>query len=223
MLKHLPNLLTLCNLACGCFGTVAVLNGDLSTGSLMIWLGALFDFLDGLSARMLSAYSAIGKDLDSFADLITFCFLPASIFYSLISNNFEIEWVAYTGYLLVIFGAIRLAKFNNDDRQSENFYGLPVPASAIFVSAIPFIEKTDKSYLLSPAILIGIIFFLSFLMLSNVKLMSLKFSDFSIKTNWERYLLIISSIILLAFLQVLALPVIIILYVVLSIALNISE
>lgn len=223
MLKQLPNIFTLCNLACGCYGTVAVLNGDLSTGSIMIWFGTFFDFLDGFAARMLNKYSSIGKDLDSLADLITFCFLPGSIMYVLIGQNHEIEWLAYAGYLLVIFGALRLAKFNNDDRQSEYFYGLPVPASALFISAIPFIEKTERSFLLSPIALAGIVIFLSVLMLSNIRLMSLKFADFSIKGNWERYILIISSIFLLVFLHFLALPIIIILYVVFSIALNIAE
>ena len=210
MTKHLPNILTLCNLACGCFGTVAVFNGDLTTGSIMIWAGALFDFLDGLAARLLNSYSVIGKDLDSLADLITFCFLPGSMLFVLIGQNYEISWLAFSGFLIVIFGAIRLAKFNNDSRPSDNFYGLPVPASGIFVSALPFLEYSNDSHSLSPFLLIGISVVLSGLMISNIKLMSLKFTNFSISGNWNRYVLLISSIILLATLHFLAIPFIII-------------
>ena len=124
VVKHIPNLLTLCNLACGCVGVVAVFNGDLQTGSIMIWVGALFDFFDGFAARMLRKFSTIGKDLDSLADLITFCFLPGSIIYSLIEQDSDVFLLPYTGFLLALFGALRLAKFNNDTRQSENFHGL---------------------------------------------------------------------------------------------------
>ena len=223
MTKHLPNILTLCNLACGCFGIVAVFNGDLTTGSIMIWVGALFDFFDGLAARLLNSYSAIGKDLDSLADLITFCFLPGSILYVLIRENYDISWIAFSGFLIVIFGALRLAKFNNDTRSPEYFYGLPVPASGIFVSAFSFADYSNESFLSSPIVLIGIPFLLSILMISNIRLMSLKFANLSLSGNWNRYILLISSIILLATLHVLAIPVIIISYVVFSIALNIAE
>lgn len=223
MTKNLPNILTLCNLACGCFGITAVFNGDLSTGSVMIWSGALFDFLDGLAARLLNSYSPIGKDLDSLADLVTFCFLPASILFVLIGQNYEISWLAYSGFLIVIFGALRLAKFNNDTRPSAYFYGLPVPACGIFVSAFPFLEIAHYNLFSSPLVLVGVSVVLSGLMISNIRLMSLKFTNFSINDNWNRYILLISSIILLATLHILAVPFIIIFYVVLSITLNIAE
>jgi CDP-diacylglycerol--serine O-phosphatidyltransferase len=227
MIKHIPNFLTLCNLACGCYGVVAVFKGDIQTGSIMIWAGALFDFFDGFAARMLKKFSSIGKDLDSLADLITFCFLPASILFALIELNQTSSWFAYFGYLIVIFGALRLAKFNNDSRQSESFYGLPVPASGIFVSVFPFISDVEKAgvsdFLINSYTLIGVSVLLSFMMVSDIKLMSLKFKDFSISGNWPRFLLIIISIILIVIFKIIALPFIIILYVVLSLALNIAE
>ena len=105
-------------------------------GSMMIWAGALFDFLDGFAARMMKKYSSIGKDLDSLADLVTFCLLPATILFMLVEQNSNSTVFPFFGYLLVIFGALRLAKFNNDTRQGEFFYGLPVPAAAIFVSGL---------------------------------------------------------------------------------------
>lgn len=224
MIKHIPNFLTLCNLACGCYGVVAVFKGDLQTGSIMIWAGAFFDFFDGFAARILKKFSPIGKDLDSLADLVTFCFLPASILYALIDQSSTISWLPYFGYLLTLFGALRLAKFNNDTRQSEHFYGLPVPASGIFVSVFPFISTVGfNGFFTSSYTLIGISVLLSFMMVSDIKLMSLKFKDISFKANWSRYLLIIISIILLAIFKIIALPIIIIVYVVLSMTVNIIK
>ena len=224
MVKHIPNFLTLCNLACGCFGVVAVFKGDLQTGSIMIWAGAIFDYFDGFAARILKKFSLIGKDLDSLADLITFCFLPASILFSLIDQHDTTGWLPFLGYLLVLFGALRLAKFNNDTRQSENFHGLPVPASAIFVSALPFILPLEfNGIFANNFVLIGIAIFLSAMMVSDIKLMSLKFKNFSFKANQSRYLLILVSIILIVFFRIVALPVIIIWYIVLSAATNIRE
>lgn len=225
--KYIPNFLTLCNLACGCYGVVAVFQGDIQTGSIMIWAGAMFDFFDGFAARMLKKFSIIGKDLDSLADLITFCFLPGSILFMLIDQQIETQGLAYIGFLIVIFGALRLAKFNNDIRQSDSFYGLPVPASGIFVSVFPFIFDSGDSgfytFLVHPYTLIGVSIMLSLMMVSDIKLMSLKFKDFSFKANWAKYLLIIMSIILIAVLKIVALPIIIIIYVVFSLALNIGK
>ncbi len=227
MTKHIPNFLTLCNLACGCYGVVSVFHGDLQTGAIMIWAGALFDFFDGFAARLLKKFSTIGKDLDSLADLITFCFLPSTILYALIEQNTSNTLLPYCGFLLVIFGALRLAKFNNDTRQSENFYGLPVPSSGIFVSAFPFISAVDApkihEILTSPMTLIGIGILLSAMMVSNIKLMSLKFKNFSIKDNWPRFVLLLVSLLLLVIFNIIALPFIIILYVVLSVIINIIE
>lgn len=204
-----------------------VFNGDVQTGSVMIWAGAVFDFFDGFSARVLNKFSSIGKDLDSFADIITFCFLPASILYILIEQGAQLFILPFFGFLLVLFGALRLAKFNNDTRQSDFFYGLPVPASGIFVSAFPFISNSGdsdiNSIITSQYSLIGIAVLLSLMMISDIKLMSLKFKNFSFQANWYRYVLIITSLFLIVFIHIVALPIIILLYVVLSIALNIAE
>lgn len=193
----------------------------------MIWAGAIFDFFDGFSARILNKFSAIGKDLDSLADLVTFCFLPATIIFTLIDQNGESNDFSYMVYLIVIFGALRLARFNNDARQTDTFYGLPVPAVAIFVSVLPFIKELEKSafseFLIKDHTLIGIAILLSLMMVADIKLMSLKFKDFTLNNNWSRYLLIAISLILLAFFKIIALPLIIVLYVVLSLVLKIAE
>lgn len=204
-----------------------VFTGEILLGAIMIWTGAVFDFLDGFAARMLNKFSSIGKDLDSLADLVTFCFLPGSILFVLIDKVSENNWLPFIGFLLVLFGALRLARFNNDKRQSENFYGLPVPASAIFVSGFPFISNLGDSglygLLTNQYTLAGIAILLSGMMVSNVKLMSLKFKDVSIKSNWSRFVLILFSLLLLILFKPVALPLIIIFYVVLSTALNITE
>jgi len=199
----------------------------MKTAVFMIWAGAVFDFLDGFAARLLKKYSAIGKDLDSLADVVTFSFLPATIMFSLIENSSSNLILPYLGFLLVLFGALRLAKFNNDTRQGDIFYGLPVPAVGIFVSGLPYILAIDYWQIGDVAghhyLLIAVTILLSILMVSDVKLMSLKFSSFGMKVNWQRYLLLISALVLLLFWQFAALPIIISLYVVLSLALNIGE
>lgn len=225
--KHIPNFLTICNLTCGCVGIVFSFKGNLQVGAIMIWAGALFDFFDGFAARMLKKYSAIGKDLDSLADLISFCFLPATIIYMLIAQNTQSQFLPFAGYLLVVFGALRLAKFNNDTRQSETFYGLPVPAAAIFVSAYPFINGDTLTvfagFFSNTYTLMATAVLLSLLMVSDIKLMSFKFKSFDFLANWPRYLLLALALILIIFFKIMALPVIILVYVVFSIALNISE
>ena len=193
----------------------------------MIWAGAAFDFFDGFAARMLKSQSPIGKDLDSLADIITFCFLPASILFALAEQTDLLGQFTYATYLLVIFGALRLAKFNNDERQGDHFYGLPVPASAIFVSAWPFLNEgyagEFATFLTNGYTIIGVAALLSLLMVSDVQLMSLKFSNFSLKANWQKYLLLLMSLILLLFLQIVAFPIIIILYVVFSLLIIIAK
>jgi CDP-diacylglycerol--serine O-phosphatidyltransferase len=163
--KHIPNILTLCNLTCGCIGIVYAFDGDIKSAGILIWIGALFDFLDGLAARLLQQFSIIGKDLDSLADLITFCFLPGTIVYMIISQNSSNQYLPYSGYLLVLFGALRLAKYNNDTRQENIFFGLPVPASAIFVSAFPFVVsgefQTFHAILSNPYFMVGVAVLLS--------------------------------------------------------------
>lgn len=215
----------MCNLASGCYGIVAVFKGDLLAGACMIWAGAIFDFFDGFAARILKKFSMIGKELDSLADLITFCFLPASILFVLIEEQNADFSLPFLGFLLVIFGAVRLAKFNNDPRQTDVFYGLPVPASGIFVSAIPFINDNAMfiDVFMDFRTLIGISVLLSVMMVSNIKLISLKFQSFTVQANWHRYLLILISIVLIPFIKIIALPCIILAYVALSVILNIRK
>lgn len=227
MKKHIPNIITLCNLFCGCVGVVLVFQGDWQLGATMIWAGAVFDFFDGFAARMLKSYSDIGKDLDSLADLVTFCFLPASLLYVMLSEAAVGSILPYAAFLLVLFGALRLARFNNDTRQTEHFHGLPVPSSAMVVSALPFAVASQDLFiahvLIQPAAMLVLSLLLSLLMVSDIRLMSLKFKNFAFQSNKMRYILIALSAILLLWMHALALPLIILLYVVLSVALNFVE
>ncbi len=221
--RHVPNFLTSCNLATGSIGTVLAFEGYWLWAAAMIWLGALFDFFDGFAARMLKQYSPIGGELDSLADVVTFGFLPSSIMYVLLQDTGVPVYIPFFGYVLVIFSALRLAKFNIDERQKTRFYGLPTPASALFVSALPFVLRDAAAggrWLQNPWVLLLVVVILSFLMVSGIPLFSLKFKSFLWKENRIRFIFLILSILLIIGLKFLSIPIIIILYVFLSLLTN---
>src|ERR1700744_3527940 len=155
--KHLPNTITCANLFSGCVGIVFAFQGELIIASYAIFLSAIFDFFDGLASRVLQSYSGIGKDLDSLADLVSFGFLPAAIAYQLFLQSPQINSIStylnFVPFAMVIFSALRLAKFNVDTRQAENFIGLPTPANAILIAALPLtIDQHPQwtHYILNP-------------------------------------------------------------------------
>jgi CDP-diacylglycerol--serine O-phosphatidyltransferase len=239
MLRYLPNFLTCCNIAFGCLGLVFILDSDLFSASICIFAGMIFDFLDGLAARMLKAYSEIGKQLDSLADMVTFGVLPGVLFYKTYSYWWNTiytsnAWMHTGGWdylpilsflLIVIFSALRLAKFNIDTRQTESFIGLPTPANALVIASLPWLVNASKFWFQStqtdfvPTIYISLFILsvlLSILMVVEIPLFSLKFKDFTWQNNQIRFIFLILSLLLLGFLQVLALPIIIFLYVLMS-------
>ncbi|MBP1637886.1 MAG: CDP-diacylglycerol/serineO-phosphatidyltransferase, partial [Bacteroidetes bacterium] len=126
MIKHIPNTITCLNLFSGCVGVWFAINGNYTGVALAIIFSAIFDFLDGAAARLLGAYSPMGKELDSLADVISFGMVPGALVFQMLSVDY-IHTYAYFGFLLTIFSALRLAKFNIDERQSSSFIGLPVP------------------------------------------------------------------------------------------------
>lgn len=141
MKQHIPNMVTCLNLLSGCVATVFALQGDAFTATIFIMAGAVFDFFDGFLARLLDAHSIIGKDMDSLADDITFGLAPAALMFSLFKQypyvtEFGAIYVPYTAFLIAAFSAIRLAKFNNDARQTKSFIGLPTPANALLIAGI---------------------------------------------------------------------------------------
>ncbi len=221
--RHLPNALTLSNLLCGCAGLVAVSDGNLSLAAYLIWAAAAFDFADGLAARALSAYSPIGGDLDSLADMVSFGALPGFIMYRMIEGNVESEWalLAYLGFSLAVFSALRLAIFNVDTRQKDQFIGLPVPASALLISSLPLGDlPAFRSLVQEPLVLIGIVALLSYLMVAQLPLLAFKFKSKTWQGNEVKYTFLLAALLLFILLQVVAIPIIIIAYLVLSAVLH---
>ena len=224
--KHIPNAITSLNLVCGCVGVLLAFRGSVELAALMIILAALFDFMDGMAARLLHVHSDIGKELDSLADLVSFGVLPGALVYVMLEDSSAPTWVAFIGILIPVLSAIRLAKFNLDTRQSESFLGLPVPANALFwvgVTLLGTSETTNhfnlilKSVFNQPPIIIILTVVLSLLLVSELPLFSLKFKNLKWVKNQTRYIFLGLAIVLLFLLGVGALPLIIVTYVLISI------
>lgn len=222
--KHLPNTITCCNLFSGCVGIVFAFQGELVFASYAIFLSAIFDFFDGLASRVLQSYSGIGKDLDSLADMVSFGFLPAAILYEIFLLAPQIKDVSpflnFIPFALAIFSALRLAKFNVDTRQAENFIGLPTPANAILIASLPLTLEQHpmfSRYILNPYGLTVFVVIMCALLVAELPLMSLKFKNRDFQENIYRYLLLLFSAILILFFKFAAVPVVILFYITLSI------
>ena len=219
--KHIPNTLTLGNLTCGCIGIVACTKGDLATASYMIWIAAIFDFLDGFVARLLKVSSPIGKELDSLADMVTFGVLPSFILYSMIEKSSNNYW-PYLAFTLALFSALRLAKFNIDTRQANGFIGMPTPAAAFFVSGLVF-WPSNTFFVGNTMWLLTICIGLSLLLVAPFPMLALKFKNYSFKSNIYRYLTVIISLIFLIALGTRSFPIIISFYLALSLLAAIKD
>lgn len=216
--KHIPNAITCANLFSGCIGIVYAFNGSLETAAYFVLLSGIFDFFDGFAARLLNVKSNIGKDLDSLADMVSFGFLPGVVMYQLLSqSDYASPYLPYLGFIITVFSALRLAKFNNDTRQTEDFIGLNTPMNTLFIVSLPFIQKDYPSVINSTVLLIGLTALLSWLLISEIKIFSLKFSSKSWAQNKIKYIFLIISALLLPFLKFAAVPFILILYIGLSI------
>ena len=225
--RHIPNFLTLCNLLCGCAGLVAVADGRLEHAAYFIWGAAAFDFADGLAARALKAYSPIGADLDSLADMVSFGALPGFIVFQLIrqapatADGGEV-W-AYAGFSIAVFAALRLAIFNVDTRQKDQFIGLPVPASALLISSLPLGTLPAFQQLVSqPLVLILVAAAVSYMMVAPVPLLAFKFNQMAWRGNEVKFTFLIVALLLFVFLKIVAIPIIIVAYILLSVVLNAS-
>jgi CDP-diacylglycerol--serine O-phosphatidyltransferase len=223
MKQHIPNAVTCLNLFSGCLGIVFAFNGNLVFASYAILIAAVLDFLDGMLARLLKAYSELGKQLDSLADMVSFGVLPSVIIYHLFLSSVEItslSLISYSAFIIAVFSGLRLAKFNIDTRQSENFIGLPTPANALLIASFPFMMEENNSifmnYIMNPYSLLVFSLIMSFLLISEIPLISLKFKTLSFSENALRYILILSSILLILLLQFAAVPTILILYILIS-------
>lgn len=233
MKRHIPNSITLCNLACGLYGLVLIQKGDLIMASIMVGPALIFDFLDGFVARILKVSSPIGKELDSLADMVTFGVLPGFIMFTLLTQSacdpkictglIGSSYFPFIAAAIPLMSAMRLAKFNVDTRQSDSFIGLPTPANSILIASLPLIALFQPQwydYFSHPKILGGLTFLLSYLLVAEIPLLALKFKSFGLKENGFRYILIFGSLIFLAFFKWIGLPLVIIFYIILSIAHN---
>ncbi|SHN09499.1 phosphatidylcholine/phosphatidylserine synthase [Polaribacter sp. KT 15] len=242
MKKHIPNLLTLGNLFCGTIATILAVNNNFVFAGLFVVLGIFFDFFDGFAARLLNVSGELGKQLDSLADMVTSGVVPGIIMFKLISgekgvsffNHFtetssfkgmHLNVVSLIGLILTLGACYRLAKFNIDTRQSESFIGLPTPAMSLFVISLPLIlEYSDLEFvndlIRNNYFLITITLLLTYLMNAELPLFSLKFKNYAIKNNIVKYLFLLISIIMIISLQYLSIPLIITIYVLLSLISN---
>ena len=212
--KHIPNSITCCNLFFGILAVLSAYNGAFYHVLMFVLLSAVFDFLDGMMARLLNAYSDLGKELDSLADMISFGLLPGMIAFKMLQDTLLPGWVAYSGFLLTVFSAIRLAKFNIDERQTSSFIGLATPANALFWAgiAIQFEGQQDwNTYLLLPLVLL-----FSYLLVCEIPMFSLKFKSLAWNENKIRYIFLLGSILLLIAFQLSAISIIILWYLLLS-------
>lgn len=216
--RQIPNLITLCNLACGVLSVFAALVWVSPTqAALLICLGILFDFFDGMTARLLKVSSPMGKELDSLADVVTSGVAPAAILYRLTEQtfvNYGTQWMSVFFLLIPLFAAYRLAKFNLDTRQSHSFLGLPVPSQALVWVGVALTYDRPSAI----AVLV-VSLFLDILMVSELPLFSLKFNfkDLSWKTNSVQYIFLIVCAVIIALLRDwIAITAIILWYIILS-------
>lgn len=223
IVSQIPNTITLLNLLSGIAAIIISFNLQAQTpwfsplhwAFIAIALAALFDFCDGLSARLLRAYSEIGKELDSLSDLVSFGVAPALLLYNTLLIATGGHWVSYCALMIPLFGAYRLAKFNVDTTQKTSFRGLPIPANAIFwIGFIAWV--VGHGYCPSAPVLIIIIFFISSLMVSRMRMFSLKVQTLAWRENVSRYALLLGALLFVIFNGVAGFMWTIILYILIS-------
>jgi len=238
MRKHIPNLITLLNLTVGILSIISVIEGCLLYACYLIMFASILDFFDGLVAKILNVQSEFGKQLDSFADLISFGLAPACVIYVFLSElqgpeiPDEMSYLKLTVLFIPVLSVIRLAKFNLDDRQTNEFIGLPTPANALFfASAIASFLKMGSLYKIASLdyyMMIILVVVFSLLLVSPIRFFSLKFSNYNWDENRSRYIFIILSVILIivSFLignPIVCLSIIILLYLFISVLKNILK
>lgn len=242
MKKQIPNIVTLLNLFCGCIAVVFAVDGHFLPAVFFVCLGIFFDFFDGLLARKLNVQSPLGIQLDSLSDLVTSGVVPGIIMYKLIASavggdtsfvinngwNQTINWdgaqitpIALIGLLIPLASAYRLARFNLDEDQQSYFKGLPVPANTLLIISIPLILHYQFSITVSNLFsnewfLIVLTFISCYLLNSNIKLFALKFKTWAFKPNMIRYSFLLLSLVLLIVFKFIAIPLIILCYIVVS-------
>lgn len=239
--KHVPNLITLLNLFAGSIAVVFAVQGNLVMAALFVAVGIFFDFFDGLAARALDVKSELGLQLDSLADMITSGLVPGIVMFQLLLRAlpgdpvestdwstgqdllvWDFHYAALFGLLVTLASGYRLAKFNIDDRQTDSFIGLPTPANALLILSLPLIlifqpQPEVVSVILNEWFLIGLTLFSCFILNAEIPLFALKFDNWGFKENKLRYFFIVLCLALLIIFHFVAIPLIIVSYVLLSI------
>ncbi len=224
MKKHIPNIITSVNVFFGSLAAIAALQDNLTMVLWCIGVSLVADFFDGFAARLLDVSGPMGKELDSLADMVSFGFLPGVLAYKLLlaqnMPNIGFFTLAFFGFLITVFSAVRLAKFNLDTRQTENFIGMPTPANTMFFIGLAVLQEYSEPFrgLMGshPWILFVLILGFSILLVSEVPMFSLKLKNFSWASNKYRYLLIVGAILLFAVNRVFFMAGVIVLYLILS-------
>jgi len=240
--RYIPNAVTLLNLFSGSIAVLFAVYNNFVAAALFVFLGIIFDFFDGMLARKLKVQSPLGVQLDSLADVVTSGLVPGIVMFKLLSmavdtsyiiettdvwnggmhwNGIKISWVPLTGLFITLASAYRLAKFNIDEEQQNFFKGLPTPANALLVVSLPLILEFQNSafinsVILNPWFLVAFTLVSCYLLNSNIKLFALKFKDFSFQNNAIRYVFLALVVVLMAVLQFAAIPLIVLLYILVS-------
>jgi CDP-diacylglycerol--serine O-phosphatidyltransferase len=218
MKRLIPNALTCANLLSGCIGIVFAFKGRLDVAAYAVLVSGIFDFFDGFSARLLNVKSLIGKELDSLADMVSFGFLPGVVMYQLLEqSDYSSPYLPFTGFLITIFSALRLAKFNLDTRQTEDFIGLNTPMNTLFIVSLPFIQKDYPALINSTILLVAVTVIMCWLLVCEIKIFSLKFGSIKWIHNKTKFVFLIISAVLIAFLKFAAIPFVLVLYILSSI------
>ena len=220
MKKHIPNTITCCNLISGCISTYFAFLSDYRMALLFIVIGAVFDFFDGMVARMLNVSSPIGKELDSLADDVTFGFAPSAIIFSfLCSFHNHLLFIPFLAFIMAAFSALRLAKFNLDTRQALGFIGLPTPANALFWGSL-IVGINDNNFTFDGMewVILAGTFLSCYLLIAEIPMFALKFKHWGWKGNEIKYIFILSCVPILFLLGIAGFAVIIAWYVILSVA-----
>ncbi len=237
--KHVPNFITLCNLAAGLIALMYAFDTNWLYAFMWVAIGIFFDFWDGFFARIFKVQSAIGLQLDSLADMVTSGVVPGLVMFQMLANivdmreefnlsadNFYLGLLPYFGFIITLASCYRLAKFNVDTRQTDSFIGLPTPANALFILSLPVIgHHTDGEgfvyeLISNPYVLVGISLLSAFMLNAEIPLFSLKVKYFNWETNKIQFIFLILSILLLFFFQFVGIPLIILSYVLLSVINN---
>ncbi len=230
--KHVPNAITLLNLFCGCIAAVFALNKDYEMAFYFVSLGIFLDFFDGFFARLFRVSSPLGLQLDSLADMVTSGVVPGIVMYQLMGSSssfpqwgWTMEPWPFLGFLITLGSCYRLANFNIDTRQTDSFIGLPTPANALFILSLPLVIEFSNSFfvlelLTNPWILLVITLLSVYMLNAEIPLFSLKIKKFSFKENALQFSFLGASLLLLVFFKYLGIPLVIVLYVLLSVANN---